>query len=554
MALDHALEELMSTIGDFGRYQGFQFFLHILAAVTAGLHMLSLVTIAAVPEHRCFIDGVDTNETTALWNSTEVISRIPRKSNGDLDSCLMFSGDSNETVKCTSYVYDKTYYTDTRTTEWDLVCDNLYKGALAQTVYMLGVFTGAVVLGSLADKIGRKKVFCWSATLQLFLGVGVAFVPEYYSFLAVRYFYGIFGSAGSYITGFVLTMELVGPSKRTACGVAFQAAFALGIMLVAGWAAIIKERQLLQIVYGLHALILIAHWWIMDESPRWLWTQGRHAEAIDIVAKASRINRNRIGIDKQYYLSYTKAPRNGQVVEAQKSYGIIDLFKTPNLRMKTLNVCFCWFANSIGYYGLSLSSGKLGGDPFFNLFIMSLVEIPSYLAVILLLDRLGRRSITSSFMVVGGIACIAAVFMAQKSTESTTTVFIGKLFIAGSFAVIYNYSTELFPTVVRSSLMGLGSMMARLSGSLTPLIILFDSLDPKIPAIIFGAVSVLSGLWVVMLPETNGQPMPESLEDGENFGKGDTCFTTCLGRKPITDEYSVPPEQQMVQEMRNISQ
>lgn len=331
--------------------------MHILAAVTAGLHMLSLVTIAAVPDHRCFLDGIDTNETVALFNSTEVIARIPFKGNGELDSCHMFSEDGNETVKCTSFVYDKTYYQDTRTIEWNMVCDNLYKGSLAQTIYMLGVFTGAVILGSLADKIGRKKVFCWSATLQLVIGVGVAFVPEYYTFLFVRYLYGIFGSAGSYITGFVLTMELVGPSKRTPCGVAFQAAFALGIMLVAGWGAIIKERQILQIVYGLHGLILVLHWWIMDESPRWLWTQGRHAEAIDIVSKASRINKNRIGIDKQYYLSYTKAPRSGNVVESQqKSYGISDLFKTPNLRMKTLNVCLCWFANSIGYYGLSLSS------------------------------------------------------------------------------------------------------------------------------------------------------------------------------------------------------
>lgn len=38
--------------GDFGRYQCFQFVLHILAAMTAGMHMLSLVTVAAVPEHR----------------------------------------------------------------------------------------------------------------------------------------------------------------------------------------------------------------------------------------------------------------------------------------------------------------------------------------------------------------------------------------------------------------------------------------------------------------------------------------------------------------------
>lgn len=195
----------------------------------------------------------------------------------------------------------------------------------------------------------------------------------------------------------------------------------------------------------------------------------------------------------------------------------------------------------------------MGGNPFFNLFIMSLVEIPSYIAVILLLDRVGRRSITSSFMVTGGIACIIAVFMAQKSTESTTVVFIGKLFIAGSFAVIYNYSAELFPTVVRNSAMGLGSMCARLAGAFTPLITLLDSFDPKIPAIIFGVVSLVSGIWVLLLPETNGQQMPESIEDGESFGKGDTCFTTCFGKRQQNSQYAVPPEQQRVQELETIN-
>lgn len=63
-------------------------------------------------------------------------------------------------------------------------------------------------------------------------------------------------------------MELVGPSKRSMCGVAFQAAFAGGIMLVAGWGALIKDRQFLQIIFGCHALLLVGHFWLMDESPR----------------------------------------------------------------------------------------------------------------------------------------------------------------------------------------------------------------------------------------------------------------------------------------------
>lgn len=132
--------------GDFGRYQGFQFFLHILSAVTAGLHMLSLVTIAAVPNHRCFIDGVDSNETFAAWNSTGILDAIPLK-NGELDSCSMFVPGTNETSSCSRYVYDDTYYQDTRSMQWNMVCDDRFRGAIAQTIYMLGVFTGAVVLG-----------------------------------------------------------------------------------------------------------------------------------------------------------------------------------------------------------------------------------------------------------------------------------------------------------------------------------------------------------------------------------------------------------------------
>jgi hypothetical protein len=53
LKMGRVMQKLFFLIaGDFGKYQMWQFTLHILSAVTAGLHMLSLVTVAAVPEHR----------------------------------------------------------------------------------------------------------------------------------------------------------------------------------------------------------------------------------------------------------------------------------------------------------------------------------------------------------------------------------------------------------------------------------------------------------------------------------------------------------------------
>ncbi|VEN51509.1 unnamed protein product [Callosobruchus maculatus] len=402
--------------------------------------------------------------------------------------------------------------------------------ALTQSTYMFGVFTGALWLGNLADKVGRKPVFCWSAVLQVLFGVGVAFTPEYISFLIMRFLYGIVGSAGSYIPGFVLTMELVGPSKRSICGIAFQAVFALGLMLVAGWGAIIKDIKLLQIIYGCHALLLCGHFWLMDESPRWLWANGRASEAISILNRALKMNKSSVTITPDNISTASeKKQANGEQA------GILNLFQTPNLRKKTFNIMLCWFANSLVYYGLSLSTGSMNDNPFLMLFLMGFVEMPCYVVTIYLMDRLGRRSLTSFAMITGGICCIIAVNI-KGGPVSTTLIFAGKFLIAISFAVLYNYSAELFPTVIRNSAMGVGAMCARTSGALTPLLTLLDSFDPKIPAMIFSVVSLVSGALVTLLPETLNKPMQQTIEDGEAFGAGDTCFSAMFS-KGVKDEH-----------------
>ncbi|KAL0133300.1 hypothetical protein PUN28_000805 [Cardiocondyla obscurior] len=535
-SVDRDLEDLMAHLGEFGKYQFRQYCLHLLAALTAGVHMLTLLTVAAVPPHHCAVPGTNVsvltsellNSTSNNWGNTSELSpdRLPRR----LDSCHYLDLE-NVTRECDSWTYDTTYFQSSRGMEWNFVCSRRWMGAAAQSSYMFGVFLGAVTLGSMADKYGRKIIFYVSAVAQLVLGVLVALVNDYYVFLTLRFLYGIFGSAGAYITGFVLTMELVGPSKRTACGILFQLAFATGFMLVAVWGAVLKDRMWLQIVYGMHSAILLGHWWLMDESPRWLWAHGRAAEAIVIVQKGLKVNGSDVNVDAARLISKSKVQSE---TKEDKSYGALDLFKTPNLRKKSLNICLNWFANSIAYYGLALNIGNLVGNPFVMLFLSGVLEIPTYILIIFTMDRTGRRCLISTFLIIGAVCCICAAAITGVTSDlvavvKVTIVLAGKGCIAGSFAVVYNYTAELFPTVVRNTALGIGSMCARLSGALTPMIFLLDSLDPRVPAMLFGLIALVAGFLSLYLPETLNQPMPETIEDGENFGKGDTCFTTCLG-------------------------
>lgn len=540
----------MSHLGEFGKYQFRQYCLHMLAAFTAGLHMLSLLTVAAVPPHHCNIPEVNLsssiietyNLTIPDWNTSIVSEHLPRP----LDSCHYLDRD-NVTRECDSWTYDTTYIQSSRGMEWNFVCSRRWMGAVAQASYMFGVFVGAATLGTMADKYGRKIIFYVSTVAQLVFGVSVALVNNYYLFLVIRFLYGIFGSAGAYITAFVLTMELVGPSKRTVCGVLIQLTFATGFMVVAMWGAIIPDRMWLQIVYGMHSALLLGHWWLMDESPRWLWAHGRVAEAIIIVQRGLKINGSDVQVDAAKLISKSKARYE---IEEERSHGALDLFRTPNLRKKTLNVCFNWFANSIAYYGLTLNTGNLVSNPYLTLFLNAMMEAPAAIFVIFTLDRTGRRCLVSAFMMIGGVCCILAAGITGATGELAniariTIVLMGKSCVAGSFAVIYNYTAELFPTVVRNTAVGIGSMCARLSSTLTPMIFLLDSLDPRMPTALFGLVVLTAGYLALYLPETLNQPMPETMEDGENFGKGDTCFTTCMGggAKAAANDHDIAMEQ-----------
>lgn len=65
---------------------------------------------------------------------------------------------------------------------------------------------------------------------------------------------------------------------------------------------------------------------------------------------------------------------------------------------------------AMGYFGLTLNTGRLGGDVYLNFLATIIVEVLGYGICLLLMDRIGRRPVLCGSMLLGGVACICTIF------------------------------------------------------------------------------------------------------------------------------------------------
>ena len=67
--------------------------------------------------------------------------------------------------------------------------------------------------------------------------------------------------------------------------------------------------------------------------------------------------------------------------------------------------------------------------------------------------------------------------------------------------------------------MGSCAFWTRVGGVIAPQLLFLDKFGSKgLPLVLFGVVVLVGGLLTIMLPETLGRKLPDTIEDAENFG------------------------------------
>ncbi|CAB3404129.1 unnamed protein product [Caenorhabditis bovis] len=463
------LDTILENLGSFGRFQKVQFILICIPIIFVSMHVMSWTFVVSSARKACDEVGNDT--------------------------------------ECIEWAYSAS-------DRWDISGENSWIRAVVQAIYFIGQMIGSFACGVMADKIGRKKVLFLCLVIQVTSAVLMIFAPTWWIYAFVKIGTG-FTHPGIFGVSIVLGVELVGTKYRSLISTIASFFGAFGAVLLAILAYFILDYRLLHTAIAIPSLLFLTYWWIIRESARWLFLMGRFDEAHNVLCATANANKKMLPEDWM-----TRVERSIASSSKKTSFGVVDLFRTPQMRKRTLACFLIWPVTTMTFYGLTMKSDVGGGSVFFTFAMSSFIEIPAQLIVFLLIDRFGRRMLYSSSILIAGLLLFANWMtndMVPKEI-SITVLLMAKAGVSTAYTTMYTYTSELFPTVIRNTAVGCCSTVARFGAILASFIafLLVEQYGRIVMILPFTILTIAASIIsFVCLPETMGKRLPDSISEVE---------------------------------------
>ena len=153
----------------------------------------------------------------------------------------------------------------------------------------------------------------------------------------------------SYTIGFVMVVELVGPERRAFATVISNFFCGIGFVSCAALAYLIRDWRYFSIASSLPFAVFFFAFWFLPESPRWLLSVGRLAEAEKIIRKIARTNGAALPDNYMEMLKMQSAKKEELAAESSpetandstKDPNFYDLFITPGIRKSIIFLSVC---------------------------------------------------------------------------------------------------------------------------------------------------------------------------------------------------------------------
>jgi putative MFS transporter len=329
-----------------------------------------------------------------------------------------------------------------------------------------GAILGSIVWGRLGETYGRRRPLI--AGLLIFsLGTGVmALSPDdAWWFITIFRFVVGMGVAGVAVIAVPMVLEFTPTRYRTRIvGFVTTAMVPIGILAAAGAAAALDPNWRALFLLGLLPLFSVAFTVIyVRESPRWLLEKGRNEEARSVIAWLTMRDESELSLEAE--------------VETERKTGYRELLR---YRSSVIVTCLAWLGASAAVAGVFLWGPtfleeilEVDSDEAAGLFVIVILgAFAGRLFFSFFPQRAGRRT-CGLLMGVGAPVFLAVAAFSGEHEIAGASVFLIALafaafFVDGGFANLAPYTSEIYPTAMRTHGMGLAWMMSGLGRIIGP--------------------------------------------------------------------------------------
>nr|WP_296775836.1 MFS transporter [Rhodococcus sp. (in: high G+C Gram-positive bacteria)] len=347
---------------------------------------------------------------------------------------------------------------------------------------LIGFLVGALLAGTLGDKIGRKKIMVSALIIYCIASVVAAFSPNFWVLFVARVVAGIGTGAESAIIAPYLS-EFVPSRFRGRYIGSLAAFFSFGYILAAllGYFIVSEFDHGWRYVQLITAVpILLVLWWRrgLPESPRFLHVHGRKAEAERVVESIEDSVRASTG--KPLAPIPQSAPDPDVIVSAGNIVDNLKALFRGGLKKTTFTAWVYWFVAIFTFYGfftwipsLLVERGFDISKSFMFAILIYLAQTPGYFSAAWISELIERKWAIVLYLT-GAAGAASGMAFADSATEIVVWGMLLSFFMNGNAALEYSYTSEIYPTMIRTTGLGVASAVGRIGGIIAPIAIGFS--------------------------------------------------------------------------------